>query len=79
MMVESKPWDWNSLYLKSVEYLKSNPMKHLSTLKYLFLYKDKVAIDLIEDSSNWALVVKIPTKFLSKIIYWKSCQMTDMF
>lgn len=55
----------DSLYLKSVEYLKSNTLKHLSTLKHLFLYKDNVTIDLIEDSLKWALLVKIPTKFLS--------------
>ena len=53
------------LYTKSIEYLKNNPCKHLSTLKYLLLYQDKLTIDLIENASNWALIVKIPTRFLS--------------
>lgn len=53
------------LYLKSVEYLKSNPLKHLTTLKYLLLYQDKITISLIEDSLKWALLVTIPTEFLS--------------
>lgn len=55
----------DSLYLKSIEYLKSNPLKHLATLKHLLLYQDKISINLIEDSFNWALLVKIPTEFLS--------------
>ena len=53
------------LYKKSIEYLKNNPLKHLSTLKYLILHQDMLIIDLLEDASNWALIVKIPTKFLS--------------
>lgn len=53
------------LHLKSVEYLRGNRLKHLSTLKHLLLYQDKITINLVEDSSMWALIAKIPTEFLS--------------
>ena len=54
-----------SIYEKSVEYLKSDPLKHLTTLKYLSLYRDKLTVNLVEDSLKWASLVTIPTEFLS--------------
>ena len=55
----------DSIYEKSVGYLKSNSFKYLSTLKYLSLYQDKLTISLVEDTSKWALLVTIPTDILS--------------
>ncbi len=55
----------DSIYEKSVEYLKCNSFKHLSTLKYLSLYRDKLTINLVEDTPKWALLVTIPTDILS--------------
>ncbi len=54
-----------SIYEKSVEYLKSDPLKHLTTLKYLSLYQDKLTVSLVEGSQKWALLVTIPTQILS--------------
>ncbi len=55
----------NSLYLKSIECLKSDSLRNLTTLKYLSLYRDIVKIDFMEDSSSWALLASIPTESLS--------------
>lgn len=54
-----------SIYEKSIVYLESDPLKHITTLKYLSLYRDQLTVDLIEDSKNWALLVTIPTQVLS--------------
>ncbi|HEX7713377.1 MAG TPA: GNAT family N-acetyltransferase [Bacillota bacterium] len=54
-----------SIYEKSVAYLESDPLKHITTLKYLLLYRDQLTVDLTEDSKNWALLVTIPTQILS--------------
>lgn len=53
------------LYIKALNFLNQNPLKHLSTLKYLQMYKNKVNISMAEDSFDWALIVSIPTICLS--------------
>ena len=55
----------DSLFEKSIEYLNSDSFKHLSTLKYLTLYRDKLTINLLEERNNWAILVTIPTEILS--------------
>lgn len=55
----------DSFFEKSIEYLKTDSFKHLSTLKYLSLYQSKLTINLLEDTQNWALLVTIPTEILS--------------
>lgn len=55
----------DSLLEKTIEYLKTDSFKHLSTLKYLSLYRDKLTISLLEESHNWAVLVTIPTEILS--------------
>jgi len=56
----------DSNYQKSINYLRSDILKHLSTLKYLTLYQDKATIELLEDGrQGWAVSVEIPTRFLS--------------
>jgi GNAT acetyltransferase len=53
------------LYNKTIEYLKSDIFKHLSTLKYLSEYRDEAEIKLMEAYPHWALLVSIPTKILN--------------
>ncbi|MDF2987620.1 MAG: GCN5-related N-acetyltransferase [Eubacterium sp.] len=55
----------DSLYIKSIDYLKSDTFRNLTTLKYLSLYRDKVNIKLLETSSDWALLASIPAANLS--------------
>lgn len=55
----------DSLLEKSIEYLKTDSFKHLSTLKYLTLYRDKLTMSLLEERNNWAILVTIPTEILS--------------
>lgn len=55
----------DSLLAKSIEYLKTDSFKHLSTLKYLSLYRDKSEISLLEEHQDWAILAKIPTNILS--------------
>ena len=55
----------DSLFEKSITYLETDSFKHLSTLKYLTLYRDKVTIHLLEERNNWAILVTIPAEILS--------------
>ena len=55
----------DSIFEKSVEYLKTDSFKHLSTLKYLSLYQDRLTISLVEDTQKWAVLVTIPAEILS--------------
>jgi hypothetical protein len=52
-------------YVKSLEHLNSNMLKHLSTLKYLSLYRDHADVKLVEDSGDWAILSAFPTGILS--------------
>jgi len=53
------------IHKKAIEYLQSDPLKHLTTLKYLSLYHDNATVQLAEDISEWALSVTIPTRILT--------------
>ena len=52
-------------YEKSVEYLKSDLLKHLATLKYLTIYRDVADVSLLEEDARWAVSVVIPTNVLT--------------
>ena len=55
-----------AVYSKAVDYLNTEPFKHLSSLKYLTLYKDKLTgVELLEENGLWAVRVTLPTSFLS--------------
>ncbi|HEX9897203.1 MAG TPA: GNAT family N-acetyltransferase [Dehalococcoidales bacterium] len=53
------------IYNKSISYLEKDTSKHLSTLKYMSLYRDHADIELIEDVPEWAVLVTVPTNILS--------------
>ncbi len=55
----------NNTYVKSCNYLNKDVLKHLSTLKYLSLYREYADIRLIEDSGDWAVLSAFPTGILS--------------
>jgi hypothetical protein len=55
----------NDTYVKSLEHLNSDRLKHLSTLKYLSLYRDHADVKLVEDSRDWAVLSAFPTGILS--------------
>ncbi len=52
------------LYNKAIEYLKTDTIKNLATLKYLQFFKDNVEISLMEDPFDWALLIAIPIELL---------------
>lgn len=52
------------LYSKAIEYLKTDTVKNLATLKYLLLFKNNLEISLIEDAFDWALLIAIPIELL---------------
>ena len=52
-------------YSKASELLRGDVLRHLSTLKYLALYRDSADVKLVEDSTNWAVLVTFPTRVLS--------------
>lgn len=55
----------NKVYIKAVEYLNSDALRHLPTLKYLSLYRDHADVKLSEDNRDWAVLVSFPTNILS--------------
>jgi GNAT superfamily N-acetyltransferase len=55
----------SQIYIKSLECLEKDTLKHLSTLKYLSIYRDHADIKLVEDSGDWAILTMFPTSILS--------------
>jgi hypothetical protein len=52
-------------YARTTERLNGDVLKHLSTLKYLSLYRDYADVKLIEDADDWAVMSTFPTNILS--------------
>jgi hypothetical protein len=53
------------VYTRALEHLNKDVLRHLSTLKYLSLYRDHADVKLLEDSGSWAVMAKFPTSILS--------------
>ena len=53
-------------YQKAIKLLESDVLKHLATLKYLSLYRNKdTRVQLIEDNTGWPVLSSFPTSKLS--------------